>query len=806
MLKNDIFKKAEDLKNKLLKTVYDQNDAIEDIINALIQSNYKEHTNLPRCIFTFIGGNSSGKAYLAQKIADSLTDITNFRSFNMAQFTNVEEGYFLYAISPDKESNQEGELIRFVREYPQSVLLFEDIDKADPQVQFNLLTVLTHNEGMIDFSKCIVVFSTSLGRELYQSSHFLNSFKVDKIRAQARLVESLLKEKKVVMDTIQGCFSAKLISFMAQNTIVLFNSLSLNANSKIGLNSLNNVLPSFMEKTGVFVELETPEILSKLITLSFSPYINALLVQKKLPELIFSKVTEFIKKEKKLPAKVIFKVSKGTQEFISNLFTKHPLLDKELERKHQYIKLKWKEELNEKILTINLINASLKKIPDNITVSVQDRIPIIESSNIRFNDIAGQTKVKKNLKEIINILKRPKLVDKFKIDMPKGLLLFGPKGVGKRLLAQAFIKETGMPFIKISGSDLFDQFYLHEVYQKAKEYSPCIVFLDEVDIKGIVDGVITNMPTEFLISELQSIKHEKVFTIATAQQKEGLDPNLLMPGKIDMFVEVPELDKEARRFYINKILKKPNDGKINVERVVHYISGMNGDDLERLGREAALGAIKHNLEYITEEILIEQINVIKYGTKLEGNKLKNFEEDLKKTAYHEAGHAIISMVLRPEIKIEQVTISPRSESLGFVSYNIEDYLNNVTKEEMKGSICVSLAGSLAKQKKFGKDTLDSGAINDFEQATAEAYVAISALGMDDEIGHISVGGLGTNISNFLNDKIQERVLEWLRESKNETERLLEQYWDKVEELALQLISNEVVEGFELEKIMSKKVD
>lgn len=803
MVKNDIFKKAEDIKNKLLKSVYDQNDAIEDVVNALIQSDYKENNHSPKATFTFIGSNSSGKAYLAEKISQNLPDIKSFRSFNMAQYTSVDEGYYLYAISPDKESNQEGELIRFIREYPNSVLLFEDIDKADPQVQFNLLTVLTHNEGLVDFSKCIIVFSTSLGRELYQSSHFLNSFKLDKLRAQARLVETLLKEKKIVMDTIQSCFSPKLVSFMAQNTIVLFKSLSLNATSKIGLNALNDLLPSFIEKTGVFVELVNNELLSKLITLSFSPYINALLVQKKLPEVIFSKVTEYIKKEKKIPSKVIFKVSKGTQEFISKLFTKHPLLDKELERKHQYIKLKWKEELNDKILTINLINASLKKIPDNITVSVQERMPIIESSNIRFNDIAGQTKVKKNLKEIINILKKPKLVDKFKIDMPKGLLLFGPKGVGKKLLAQAFIKETGMPFIRVSGSDLFDQFYLHEVYQKAKEYSPCIVFLDEVDIKGIVDGVIAPIPTEFLISELKSIKHEKVFTIATSQQKESVDPNLLMPGNIDMFVEVPELDKEARRFYINKILKKPNDGKINVERVVHYISGMNGDDLERLGREAALGAIKHNLEYITEEILIEQINVIKYGTKLEGNKLKNFEEDLKKTAYHEAGHAIISMVLRPEIKIEQVTISPRSESLGFVSYNIEDYLNNVTKEEMRGSICVSLAGSLAKQKKFGKESLDSGAISDFEQATAEAYVAISSLGMDEDLGHISIGGFGSNVSNFLNDKIQERVLEWLKESKNETERLLEQYWDKVEKLAKQLIENEVVEGFELEKIMKE---
>mgnify|MGYP001618322963 CR=1 FL=1 len=214
-----------------------------------------------------------------------------------------------------------------------------------------------------------------------------------------------------------------------------------------------------------------------------------------------------------------------------------------------------------------------------------------------------------------------------------------------------------------------------------------------------------------------------------------------------------------------------------------------------------LAAIRNNQDYITEEILIEQINIIKYGTKLEGNKLKNFEEDLKRTAYHEAGHAVLSFILRPEILIEQVTISPRSESLGFVSYKIEDYLENVSKEEIMNNICVLLAGRISKIKKFGKSGLESGSMNDLEQATAQAYFAIANLGMDDELGYISINLISNNINKILYRQIEERLLDWIKSATCQTEDLVEKNWDKIMSLAELLISKEVVEGSELEQIM-----
>lgn len=161
---------------------------------------------------------------------------------------------------------------------------------------------------------------------------------------------------------------------------------------------------------------------------------------------------------------------------------------------------------------------------------------------------------------------------------------------------------------------------------------------------------------------------------------------------------MPELDREARRFFIEQILKKPNDGKIDVDKVVRYISGMNGYELQRIGKEASLHAIRHGLTCISEEILLEQINIIKYGSKLEKKHIRNLEEDLRMTAFHEAGHAVLSYLLLPNTKIEQVTIAPRLRVLGFISYSFEDFPSNLSKEEVFNNICVLMAGRTASMK------------------------------------------------------------------------------------------------------------
>lgn len=430
-----------------------------------------------------------------------------------------------------------------------------------------------------------------------------------------------------------------------------------------------------------------------------------------------------------------------------------------------------------------------------------------KTSSIDFDDIIGHQQVKKRLKAIVKIFTNPKLVEDFKISPPKGMLIYGPQSVGKGMLARAFIKEANVPYFEISGSKLFDAAYIKRVYQKAKENMPSIVLLEDIDIKGLYHGTITNISFSDVAKEIEEvpvIDGKYVFTIATAVEFEEIDPVLIAPGKLDFLVEVSKLDPEARRFFIEKILEKPNDGKIDVKRIVRYITGLGAADLERLGRMAALAVIEQGQKVITEEILIEQINIIKYGHKLENQMIKNIELEMKMTAYHEAAHAVISYVLLPDVKIEQITISPRSRMLGFVSYGNEEQIATVTKEEIFNDICVLMSGQLAKVKKTGKAyAIDTGAVDDLYQASFQAYNAISVLGMDKELGFINLNAITQTDPYFLSETIEKRFLKWIENAQKTATKLVDEYWEQIDHLAKILIEKEVVESDELTKLLGK---
>ena len=429
--------------------------------------------------------------------------------------------------------------------------------------------------------------------------------------------------------------------------------------------------------------------------------------------------------------------------------------------------------------------------------------PQIYKSKIGFDDIVGHKQIKERLKAIIKIIKNPKKLERFDTPVPKGLLIYGPVSVGKSMLAKAFAKEAGMSYYEISGSKLFELAHIKEVYETASKHAPCVVILEDIDIKGIIQGGITNVSFSDIAKVLESIE-PMVFTIATAESLEAVDPVLTSPQKLDFLLEVTKLDKDARRFFIEKIMEKPHDPKINVERIVRYITGMSALELERLGRMAALHVVEEEKEVITEEILIEQINIIKYGHKIEKQMVKNLEEELKMTAYHEASHAVLSSLLLPHIKIEQVTIAPRSKMLGFVSYNAEDELSNVTKEELFNDVCVLLAGRVAKIKKVGSEHMDSGAVNDLSQASLQVYAAITNLGMDKELGFINIDSIAVLDNYFLSQQIEKRFLHWMDVAKEHTVKLVDEHWNIIEALALKLIEQEIIESDELSKIIGDK--
>jgi len=791
-----IFSEAQKLKKKLKEKIFGQNEAIDEVVDALIHIKFSPIKENFKAIFTFLGPHNSGKVYLATLLAKESSEFENIKVFDMAEFTDPND--------QKKLIGEYGSLTNFVKKYPKSIVVFKDIDKADNVIQLSILNYIKSpfEESGVDFSNVLIIFTSTLGSSYIKRKDFLQFYKKDKIKAEAKIIEHISKEKKVIYDVVESAIDPELLSTIVQNYIILFKPLTITAIKKIAQKSLKESIDIFEKKSDIKVDIKNKTDFIKLLVYSFSPYINARRIHKKLPDFLLDIINRFIS-DKKIPKKIEFHIGLEAENFLKNIKNEE-LFTKELIKRNETVDLDFRSKYQNDILIITVDNAHKTKLPSYISPYEK---PALLYSNITFDDVAGQKNVKKSLKEIIEVLKHPELIKKFSIDMPKGMLLYGPKGVGKTLLALAFAKEANLPYIYLTGSDLFDEALIKAAYQKAKEFAPAIIFLDEIDTKGLIEGVYTTMPVEALINEIDSLlqnPEEFVFTIATAINKEEINKNLIAPGRIDIFVEVPELDMEARKFFIKKILQKPNDGKIDIDRVARYMSGMSGYEMQRVGKEAALYVIRKKLKYITEDILIEQINNIKYGYKLEKKRIANFEKDLRKTAYHEAGHAVISYILLPDIKIEQVTITPRAEALGFVSYTDQEFITNISKEELFNDICVALAGRIAKLKKFPQEGIDTGAAQDLEQATWEIYNAIANFGMDEEIGFVHIDTLNQNVSKTLfKEKLEERISKWIQEATAKTELLVDKYWEKIEKVAQELIKKEIIDGNELRKIMQE---
>ena len=803
-----IFRAFEALRTQLKGIVYDQDMAVDEVVDAFIHMAYKPLDAPPRAIFTFLGPSGVGKCFLAEALAECVEDLQGIKIFDMEQYGDLEEGGRLFGVPGGFEGAPEGELVQFIRSNPRGVAVFDSIDKADNKLQLALLDLLTRRggEGDPDCSALVVVFTSTIGSGLYQSREFLQAFAENKPRAQGLLMEAIAAEKTVHYDLIQSAIAPKLLAAMARSYVVLFDVLSLASMVRVGGEALRQLADHFTAKSGIVLRFPKFDALVALLTLSFGPAITMRRVRQKVPDVVLDMVTQCMREGLPLPERISFTVSGPAAAALAELLRDNGDLIRRLFKKNETVELGWQRRQRGGQLTFTVTGATVRRLPPT-REWVREDGPRIDYSDLGFEDIAGNTSVKQSLREIITILRASADVKRFGIDMPKGLLLSGPSGVGKTMLGKAFAREAELPYVYVARSELFNPSYLRQAYQKAREYAPSIVFLDGIDVKGLVDGVVTPVPVDPLVMEIDAVSAdpgEFVFTVAAANSRDDVGSSLLAPGRIDIFIEVPELDREARRFFIDKILEKPNDGQIDVDKVVRYLSGMSCYDLQRIGKEAALSAIRQGLDCITEAILIEQINIIKYGSKVEKKHIRNLEEDLKITAYHEAGHAVLSYILLPEIKIEQVTIAPRLQTLGFTAYSTDDFIGNVTKEEVFNNICVLLAGRVANIKQFGSRGLDSGAANDLELATHQAYLAVANLGMDDELGNVQADTLCQNVNRQLFHRtVEERVRHWIDTASVRAEELVALHWVKIERLATVLIKQEIVDGAELEAIMAE---
>ena len=782
----------------LNENIFDQQEAVNILTKTLLRTNLLKTNKRVRALFTFIGLPNSGKHYLCELLLQADSELKQIKIFNMDKYS----GNFSMGMEQLNAPIIESEIIAFVEENPKSILLFEDIEKADLQAQLSLYALFSDNEkGKTDFSHVIVIMTTTRLGSLIQRQDLRELFINDPMQAHTFLMERLSREVVILNAAKEEAFDKKLLSLINEHTIIPFNRLTLTTLIKIGARTLNQTSQSFNKESAIVIEYKHFDKFVSLLTLSLTPYLNARHIIRKLPELLFSKIYDAMKLNVKMRY-IHFDLDDISIDFAEELLKEQNIFMKKTAKQHYRVTLEWELSAEDESVTCKIKNAYYSK--EKLSILSEENLHV---SDVKFTDVAGQQRVKNELLEVLALLKEPQRLEHFGMLPPKGMFLFGQQGMGKKLLARAFACESDMPYITISGADLFNEAAIRQAYAKAYVSAPAIVILEDIDIQGVVGGMISKMNITPLIEELDNLSQTfeaPVFTIITLSDIVDIPEELNKAGRIDIRIEVPKLDIEARRFFIEEVLKKPHDATIDVERVVRYISGLGGNELKRIGEEASLQCARKGLRELTEEILLEQINIIKYGTKLENKQIRDIETSMAKTAYHEAGHAVLSFTLLPNIKIEQVTVAPRSEALGFVSYHNDDYIDATSKEELFNDVCVLLAGRIAKMEKFGESGMETGAISDLEVANMQAYAAIALFGMDEELGYINVTGIESVYGRkILSKKIEERLLVWMSNAKEKTLQEVKRLWPAIEAVAKELIAKEVVDGEELKNIIDK---
>ncbi len=441
---------------------------------------------------------------------------------------------------------------------------------------------------------------------------------------------------------------------------------------------------------------------------------------------------------------------------------------------------------------------------------------------VKFDAVAGAVEEKTELEEIVSFLKDPMKYTKLGARIPKGILLVGPPGTGKTLLAKAVAGEADVPFFSISGSDFVELYVgvgasrVRDLFEQAKRHKPCIIFIDEIDAVGRKRGAgmggghdEREQTLNQLLVEMDGFgENEGVIMIAATNRPDILDPALLRPGRFDRQIVVNLPDVKGREEILRvHSQKKPIADNVDLEKIAKNTVGYSGAELENLMNEAAILAARRDGSVITEQDVDEANLKVMMGSEKRSRKVTDKEKKL--TAYHEAGHAILSKAIQQNMTIHKVTIIPRGRAGGFtMSTPVEDR-SYESRNEMLDEIIVLLGGRAAEE--MWLDDISTGASNDIERATAIARQMVKKYGMSssvgivsyDEGGEVFIGrdfGHSKNYSEKTAAIIDDAVTELLNKQYEAAKKLLKKYMVQLEAIAEALIEQETLDGEEFDRI------
>ena len=448
-----------------------------------------------------------------------------------------------------------------------------------------------------------------------------------------------------------------------------------------------------------------------------------------------------------------------------------------------------------------------------------------EKIKVTFADVAGAEEAKEELEEVVEFLKHPKKFNDLGARIPKGVLLFGPPGTGKTLLARAVAGEAGVPFFSISGSDFVEMFVgvgasrVRDLFEQAKKSAPCIVFIDEIDAVGRQRGAglggghdEREQTLNQLLVEMDGFGvNEGIIIIAATNRPDILDPALLRPGRFDRHIVVDKPDVKGRQEILKVHTKgKPVEKEADLDVLARRTPGFTGADLSNLVNEAALLSARRNKKRIGMEELEESVERVVAGPERKSKVIS--EKDNKRTAYHEAGHALNGMLMPNADPVHKVSIIPRGRAGGYTLMLPKEDRNYATRSELKDQLKTLLGGRVAEALVL--EEISTGAQNDLERATELSRKMICEFGMSEVLGPITFGRrqdtqvfLGRDISRDRNYSeevaysIDKEVRRMIEEAYEKTEAMLREHMDKLHVIAAALIEKETLEAFELEQLM-----
>jgi cell division protease FtsH len=450
---------------------------------------------------------------------------------------------------------------------------------------------------------------------------------------------------------------------------------------------------------------------------------------------------------------------------------------------------------------------------------------LIESTpKVTFKDVAGCDEAKLELQEIIEFLKEPQKFQRLGGRIPKGALLLGPPGSGKTLLAKAVAGEANVPFFSMSGSDFVEMFVgvgasrVRDLFEQGKRNAPCIVFIDEIDAVGRHRGAglggghdEREQTLNQLLVEMDGFdSNEGVIMVAATNRPDVLDPALLRPGRFDRQIVVDWPDVRGRegifRVHTRNI---PLADDVDLNYLARGTPGMAGADIANLVNEAALLAARRNRKKVTLRDFEDAKDKVMLG--MERKSLVMTDEERRSTAYHEAGHALVTWLLPNSEPVDKVTIIPRGRALGLTSYIPREERHSRSKDDLENFLCSAMGGRAAEQLVFHH--LTTGASNDLERATQLARRMVCELGMSDNLGPLTFGKkeemvfLGREISSHKDYSeetavlIDKEVRTIIERANNRATKLLEENSDKLHLLANSLLEREVLDGDEMDRLL-----